>query len=173
MTLFTILIFTIFGITSSSEKWECRNDLEIRCADGNCKTQEKGSSTPMSVSFDDSGMMSVCAYSGCWEGKGNVFRSGDFLSLAGHGLKFSTSPERAEMNRDISITLDRKDNVAMLKAGEFAHPMVCKIAEGSQSEPRFSDYKVKVRTAKPRAIRFRNNRQARMFRTRLKAALKG
>ncbi len=123
----------------------------------------------MSVTFDDSGSISVCAYTGCWEGTGKVFDGGDFFSLTGHGLKFSTSPERTE---NIAISLDRRDNIAVLKAGAFAHPLICKKSGEEADVPTFEQYAVKVSNAKPKPIVFRGNPDARMFRTRLKESLK-
>ncbi len=125
MVLFLIFLMMIFGGNTTPDSWQCRNDLEIRCDGENCKSEKKGEFTPMSVSFDDAGAISVCAYTGCWEGMGTVFRNGEFVVLTGQDLKFSTSPDVAESNESIVIALDKSNNVATLKAGEFAHPVVC------------------------------------------------
>lgn len=173
MTLGFILAFSfLFGPAAnpSVDSWQCRNDIEIRCDAGKCQAEE--SFTPMSVSFDDAGKMSVCAYSGCWEGKGTVFNSGDFLMLSGQNLKFSTA-DSADMNEDIAITFDRKDNVALLKAGSFAQPLICEKDGQSVVLPGFGSYSVEVFSGKPKPITFSGNRDARMFRTRLNDALKG
>ncbi len=173
MTLGLILILSILGITSAeTESWQCRNDLEIRCRSGKCEAATENGFTPMSVNFDETGSMSVCAYTGCWEGVGKVSKEADFLILSGQNLKFSTS-DSADMNENIAIILDRKDNIAMLKAGGFAHPLICK--KSGQTAigglPAFEQYKVKVSTAKPKPIKLAGNRDARMFRTRLREAL--
>ena len=73
-----ILIFSVFFGTAYAESWQCRNDLEIRCVEGKCSAETKSGFTPMSVSFSDNGKMSVCAYSGCWEGTGKVFEDWQF-----------------------------------------------------------------------------------------------
>ncbi len=109
----------------SSESWQCRNDLEVRCFEGSCEAETGDAFTPMSVSFTDSGAMSVCAYSGCWEGSGEIVRSGGFLVLIGHQLEFSTSPGSESAKEDIVIVIDRTDGIATLKAGQFAHPLRC------------------------------------------------
>lgn len=106
-----------------SETWQCSNDVEVRCADGKCEAAAEGEFTPMSVTVSDSGAMSVCAYTGCWEGTGEVVRSGAFVVLIGQDLAFSTSQDAAE---DIVIVLDVEDGVATLKAGAFAHPLLCR-----------------------------------------------
>ena len=72
------------------------------------------------------GGLSVCAYSGCWEGTGEVLRAEKFLVLVGHDLEFSTSRGSESSGADIVMAIDRADGVAALKAGEFAHPLLCK-----------------------------------------------
>ncbi len=79
----------------------------------------------MDVRFDDAGSMSVCAYSGCWEGTGTVVQSEHFIVLTGHDLPFSTAPNAEDSQEDIVIVLDRADHVAILKAGSFAQPLLC------------------------------------------------
>jgi hypothetical protein len=170
MKVCIILILSMVGIVSAqSESWQCRNDLEITCSNGKCEAKTESGFTPMSVSFDASGKMSVCAYTGCWEGTGKVSNNGNFMMLSGQNLKFSTS----DMVENISITLDKKDNVAMLKAGSFAQPLICQQKEIRADLPTFMQYKVAVSKAKPKPIIFNGNRNARMFRTRLGEALNG
>ena len=118
--------------SSPAESWQCRNDLEVSCIDGACGVETADGFTPMDVSFDDSGAMSVCAYSGCWQGTGEVVRSGDFLILMGQGLKFATARDDDSANANIVIAVDRVDRVATLKAGTFALPLLC---ERSESVP--------------------------------------
>ncbi len=113
-----------------AERWQCRNDLEVSCGEGACEATAGDDFTPMSVVVDDSGAMSVCAYSGCWEGTGEVVPSRDFLVLIGTDLEFSTSRD-PESVADVVIAIDRADEVATLKAGEFAHPLLCERAAGS------------------------------------------
>ncbi len=79
----------------------------------------------MDVSFSDSGTMNVCAYSGCWQGIGTVFTSENFTVVAGHNLRFSTAQDSEAMNQNIVIAVDTDDQVATLKAGSFAHPLIC------------------------------------------------
>ena len=167
MNLRLLLIVCALSSTAYAESWVCRNNIEIRCASGNCSAEAKDAFTPMSVSFSDSGKMSVCAYSGCWEGTGRVFDSERFLILTGKSLKFSTASNPGQMRQDVAISLDRKDNVAILKAGEFAHPLICE-----SKTPTFEEYKTQVYGGKARPIVFRGNRDAWMFRTRLRRARK-
>ena len=114
---------TALSATVPTSSWQCRNDLEISCNAEGCEAGE--SFTPMDVRFDDAGSMSVCAYSGCWEGTGTVVNSEAFVVLTGHKLAFSTAPDSEDSKQDIVIVLDRADQVALLKAGAFAHPLLC------------------------------------------------
>ncbi len=175
MILSAILALSIFGATSPAaptESWQCRNDLEIRCDAGKCAAETRDAFTPMSVSFDDSGKISVCAYTGCWEGTGTASETGTFLMLMGENFKFSTS-DTSDMNEDVAIILDKKDKIAVLKAGGFAHPLICEKGVQDAGTPTFEQHKVAVSSAKPKPIIFAGNRDARMFRTRLGDALKG
>lgn len=112
--------------SSTAETWQCRNDIEIRCAEGACSAAASGSFTPMSVSADGTGQLSVCAYSGCWEGIATVTRSEQrFVMLVGQNLEFSTAPAKGESAEDVVLVIDQRDNVAILKLAEFAHPLIC------------------------------------------------
>ncbi len=104
-------------------QWQCHNDLEISCDAEHCEAAE--SFTPMDVRFDDAGSMSVCAYTGCWEGTGSVVQSERFVVLTGHDLPFSTAQDAADSQADIVIAIDKEDHVAILKAGSFAQPLIC------------------------------------------------
>ena len=112
---------------ATAERWNCHNDLEISCDRERCESAE--SFTPMDVTVDEAGAMSVCAYSGCWEGTGTVTRSARFVVLMGHGLSFSTAQDAADGRQDIVIAIDREDHAAILKAGSFAHPLRCEKLE--------------------------------------------
>ena len=111
-------------------QWQCSNDLEIICDAEHCEAAE--SFTKMDVRFDDTGSMSVCAYSGCWEGTGTVVQSENFVVLTGHGLPFSTAPDAADSQANIVIAIDKQDHVAILKAGSFAQPLLCEQLTDSQ-----------------------------------------
>ena len=75
----------------------------------------------MSVNVSTVGHVSVCAYSGCWTGHADVFKVDEFIIFTGLDLSFSTLNER----ESIAITMDTSDNVAILKLGSFAQPLLC------------------------------------------------
>lgn len=173
MHIINFVIKSIFGLLMVfshvfAESWQCENDVELQCSQRQCEVSKKGEFTPMSVSFDDQGNMSVCAYSGCWEGRGDVLIHQNFLMLAASQLELSTAKGSTESQENISISLDRTDNVVLLKAGAFAHPLHCML-----DTPQLSDYRVPVSNAKAHPIFFQGNANARMFRSRLEEAQKG
>lgn len=108
------------------ETWNCRNpEMEIACADGSC-VAETDAFTPMHLAFNTEGEIVACAYSGCWEGRGNARREGRFLTLLAPGLTWSTDPEPGSMRQDVALLLDLQDSVVLFKAGVFAQPMICR-----------------------------------------------
>ncbi|MFT5611738.1 MAG: hypothetical protein ACI9WC_000443 [Arenicella sp.] len=102
--------------------YQCKNDVEVQCNSSACESVDKGF-TPMDVNFDSTGKLSVCAYSGCWQGTADVMNTGDFMVLTGSNLEFSTS----NTVQDIALTLDLSDSIATIKAGGFSQPLLCKI----------------------------------------------
>lgn len=127
MPLLLLLLVSLFNSGLESKTWQCRNDLEITCSADKCESETADSFTPMSVQFSENGQMNVCAYSGCWEGLGNVYINGDFLVVSGLNMNFSTAPKSESSNENILISLDKRDNVANIKAGAFAQPLVCEL----------------------------------------------
>jgi hypothetical protein len=104
--------------------WSCRNnDLEIGCADGTCKAQAEGGFTPFDISVGADGRsLSICAYSGCWEGKPRVLKSGKHLLMSGRGLAWTgTSPDPA----DFIVAIDTGDRVGFIKGEGYAMPVTC------------------------------------------------
>lgn len=102
--------------------WTCRNaDIEVVCADDSCRVTD--AHTPMEVTVSGS-EVSVCAYSGCWEGAAaTTVRSGSFLTVTGTGLPFSSDPDD---RADISVTIETASRVGtILVAGRYATPATC------------------------------------------------
>jgi hypothetical protein len=77
----------------------------------------------MSVSLDERGKVSACAYSGCWEGRAQVLRKdGGFLYAAG-SYRFSTSQSKERTK--VAIAIDREARVGFVLVSSFAHPLTC------------------------------------------------
>lgn len=85
--------------------------------------------TRMFVSFSEDGDFMVCAYSGCLEGRGTVQTTNAFLIIGLEYAPWSFPRHRISRAEDIVIAFDRKDKVAIVKAGEFAHPFLNEASE--------------------------------------------
>ena len=112
-----------------AESWQCKNDLEIQCTNNQCKVSEQGEFTSMDIHFDDSGEISVCAYSGCWEGISDVLNTANFLVLLAQDLGFSSALETNDSGQNMSLSLDKHDGIAVLKLDSFAQPLHCRLMD--------------------------------------------
>lgn len=115
------------GCTSASVpsgSWECRNEnAEISCDDKSCSVSMAGDFTPMSLSTDTEGSLSLCAYSGCWEGKASkVTITDDYFTASGAGLIWSGTTGGGGR---LSVTIDMNTGTSTLLAENYAHPMIC------------------------------------------------
>lgn len=100
--------------------------MEVACSEGECRATLEHGFTPMDVAFSEDGFVSVCAYAGCWEGQGHVYTDGRFLGITARDLVYSTDTSGARRH-DLAILLDLHDNIAVLKSGTFAQPLVCEV----------------------------------------------
>lgn len=120
-TCLSVILFLMPAFASATD-WDCRNnDMEITCAKGKCAASE--GFTTMSIGVSDSGSMTICAYSGCWEGKGKVLKSGNHLLLSGHKLGWSGTTLGSG---DFMIALDKSTGIAVINGEGFAMPLICK-----------------------------------------------
>lgn len=121
MKYYLAVPFILLSMSAHAHEWNCGNkDFEIACNNGKCEINT--GFTPMGITFDSTGKMSVCAYSGCWEGKGKVASGKDFFAVTGHRLKFSTA---SSSYANVAIVVDVHDNIGVIKVESFAQPIVC------------------------------------------------
>lgn len=129
-----VLAVLLMCTTANATVWHCTNrDMEIGCSEDGCNALPPGDFTPMSINFTDSGHVYACMYSGCWEGQGEVFRSERFLSIHARDLVYSTDPNPGEMREDVALTVDLDDNIALMKVGQYAQPLVCRLDTGPET----------------------------------------
>lgn len=106
----------------------CANaDLEIGCSEGRCYASSAGDFTPMSLAFNDTGSVSACAYTGCFEGRGLVQGDERYLSIIARDLTFEPNVNEQPFQADVVIIWDRQDNIALLKMAGYAQPLTCQI----------------------------------------------
>lgn len=105
------------------ESWNCRNQIEVWCAADGCAATPPGESTPMDIWARADGDLSVCAYSGCWEGKATVSAVAGRLVWIGDNLPFVSAIEGAA--GDVTLLVMAKDGVGFVRAGGIATPVLC------------------------------------------------
>ncbi|MCM2679869.1 hypothetical protein [Echinimonas agarilytica] len=119
----TMAVLISPALTAVEIGLHCRNpDLEIRCFEGSCDSSDDF--TPMHVVINTDNSMSICAYSGCWEGPSEYFSSGTFEAFFAHQLSFLPM-KSASMNADFAVVFDYADEMAIVKGFGFAMPMQC------------------------------------------------
>ncbi len=125
-----IAALATFVSHAHADVWNCRNDIEVQCAGGDCSAEtEPGNFTPMSLAFSSTGSFSLCAYSGCWDGEGTVVSTAPFLVITHARAEWSDPSSNGERDADVMIALDREDGIAVIKASGFATPLHCKAQE--------------------------------------------
>lgn len=105
------------------DAWNCRNQVEVWCTADGCAATNPDEFTPMDISADAAGYLSVCAYTGCWSGKASVARAEGRWMWATDGLPFSTSQDGAKAN--VTLVIIARDGVGFVRAGGFATPVLC------------------------------------------------
>lgn len=117
-----IFILCLSCKTAAAETWSCKNDMEIHCQHGACEASRNF--TPMDITLNTKGTISICAYTGCWEGKADITQNGRYLVFIGHNLPFSSSPTK-ENGQSALVSIDRMDSVGIVKVASFTQPLIC------------------------------------------------
>ncbi len=132
--IFIFLITSSFGSKAQEYLgWSCRNEIEVMCSKSGCGVSQKEEFTPVDVTLLKDGSMDVCAYSGCWSGRGTVTKLASFTIFTGEKFKFSSPPGNSA-TEDISVVVDERDNVAVMKNSVFAQPLICNKIEKDKPE---------------------------------------
>lgn len=115
----------LISVPSGADSWACKPDLEVQCTAESCSVGEDQGVIPIEVSFDSRGNFSLCAYSGCWKGRGKVVSVSPFLVITMERVDWSDLNQRVEGREDVLIALSPRDKVVMVKAGSISMPMRC------------------------------------------------
>jgi hypothetical protein len=113
------------GAPAAAQNFTCSNKAaEIKCGGGTCEVTTDGF-TPMSLSRTGN-RLSICAYSGCWEGTILVRRSAGPVDLLHARLRQSegTGGTGSDM-RDLAVIYDWTARTAQMRWGGFANAMGC------------------------------------------------
>ena len=127
MNFFLLLVSYVTSLSDdpTSADWFCQNDVEIQCSSAACDAADPHEFTTMHLSFKLGGEFQVCAYTGCWEGIGEVVDTKPFLIIWKDQADWYTQDKLGANPQNVLIAFDRSDNVAVLKVGGWAHPMNC------------------------------------------------
>ena len=124
-----MLMLLLAALASSSKSeippdaWDCANEIEVWCSVDSCDAKSAEETTPMSITARRDGEFSVCAYTGCWEGKATVTDHAGRLMWVGDGAAFSTRPDG--FVADVTLLIIEKDGVGFVRAGGIASPLLC------------------------------------------------
>lgn len=122
-----MLVLAAFLSSSKSEippdAWLCKNDIEVWCSVDGCAAKDEAETTPMSIMAARNGAFSVCAYSGCWEGRARVVNASGRLVWAANDVPFSSKPDGFRAN--VSLMIIEGEGVGFVRVGSIASPLLC------------------------------------------------
>jgi hypothetical protein len=122
------LLLAVLATSSPSEipadLWRCDNQIEVWCTVDGCAAKKTEETTPMDIWARTDGVFSVCAYTGCWEGKAKVSDTAGRLVWAADAVPFSTRPD-GEFTADVSLLIVKKDGAGFVRIGGIASPLLC------------------------------------------------
>ncbi|MBI1364981.1 MAG: hypothetical protein GC153_03380 [Alphaproteobacteria bacterium] len=104
--------------------WRCRNQVEVWCAADGCAAAKPEEFTPMDISADSRGRLSVCAYSGCWEAKAKLVRRRGRALWAADNAGFSTQ-DGGGAGAQLTLLIIEEDGVGFVRVGGLATPLLC------------------------------------------------
>ncbi len=104
--------------------WSCSNDFESSCSGDGCVLLQGEDFTPLSISVSDAGELTVCAYTGCWQGQGRVLARSPFLVVLGEQLEWNHPGQDNPVDLLLSINLVK--STGALSSPHFDQPLYCK-----------------------------------------------
>jgi len=105
------------------DAWLCHNQLEVWCTVDSCAAKPAGEMTPLRVWARRDGAFSICAYTGCWEGRTTLADANGRLLWAADGVAFSSS--ESGYAADVSLLIVAKEGVGFVRVGALATPLLC------------------------------------------------
>jgi len=104
--------------------WECANQIEVWCAVDGCDAKPLAETTPMSINALETGGLTVCAYTGCWESDAAPINHQGRLIWAALDAPFSSQPGGG-FTANLTLLIDTRDGVGFVRAGGLATPVLC------------------------------------------------
>lgn len=122
MRLPIALLAVLTPLPALAQDFHCRNEAaEIRCVENGCEV-EKDSFTPMELRREGA-TLSICAYSGCWEGPVLMRRTRGGITFLSAEV-YSTAPAQPS-HTALSVIYDRVGTAQIRWLG-FSNAMTCK-----------------------------------------------
>ena len=107
--------------------WSCQSQVEVWCTVDSCAAKAEDETTPLDVWAREDGEISVCAYTGCWEGAAQFSNTDGRLVWAARNLDFTSG--RGGFGADVSLMIITGEGVGFVRAGGLATPLLCARAE--------------------------------------------
>lgn len=104
-------------------EFSCRNRAaEIRCEGGHCRP-ETDNFTPMQLTRVGN-LLTLCAYSGCWEGRIGFSRSRSGVDFLQGTIRRLEPAGRADVSR-LSVLVSRREQTAQISWNGFFSVLEC------------------------------------------------
>ena len=111
--------------TWADSTWHCQNlSAEISCSDEDCTLKTQQDFTPFHIVVSNQGQLSVCAYSGCWEGTAKMLQDENHYLFSAQKSIWSAqdNPRIAKF----MLGIDAQNNMGFLQGEGFSLPLQCK-----------------------------------------------
>jgi len=127
--LVELLVALMSGISEAQIEaiggWQCSNQVEVWCSVDKCTARSGEDITPMSILVDEDDAISVCAYTGCWEGKIAPIVTPRHLIWTILNTGFSTMQGAEGVGTDVTLLINKDDGIGFVRAGGIATPVLC------------------------------------------------
>ena len=119
-----LLLATLLApLPAAAQDFNCRNaEAEIRCDNGACEIVKDQGFTPMGLTRRGN-LLSICAYSGCSEGRILVSRTRGGIAMLYADVRRTTAPGGAA--EPLAVLYDRNGATAQMRWGGFSNVMTC------------------------------------------------
>ncbi|WP_066797333.1 hypothetical protein [Sphingomonas soli] len=118
-----MLLALLAPIPAAAQDFNCRNlEAEIACDAGKCTVTGDQGFTPMGLTRRGN-MLSICAYSGCSEGRVLVSRSRGGIAMLYAEVRRTTGP--GGEREPLAVLYDRTERTAQMRWRGFSNAMSC------------------------------------------------
>ena len=119
------VLFALMGSRAEVPRdiWECSNQVEVWCAADGCAATAPDEATPMDIYATRDGALSICAYSGCWEGEATLTEADGRLLWTSSNLEWLSGT--GGFDSEATLLIVSADGVGFVRAGGFATPLLC------------------------------------------------